>query len=105
MTSIECSAGQVGVYDSLYISIDQVSLKLISKLFGSATQVTLEQGPKQVGVKDCDLFVIATAMLLASGGNPTTATFNQQAMRPHLIKPFENLQCTFNNLSIKLTCT
>ena len=91
VTSIGCSAGQVKVYDSLYTSIDQVTLNLISRLFGSNTQVKLAQGPKQLGVKDCGAFAIAIATLLANGGNPTTATFNQQAMRPHLIKTFENL--------------
>ena len=90
VTSIGCSAGQVKVYDSLYTSIDQVTLDLITSLFGSSTQVKLEQGPKQLGVKDCGVFAIATATLLAYGGNPTTATFNQQAMRLHLIKTFEN---------------
>ena len=78
------------VYDSLYTSIDQVTLNLISSLFGSNTQVKLEEGPKQLGVKDCGVFAIATATILANGGNPTTATFNQQAMRPHLIKTFGN---------------
>ena len=64
------------VYDRLYTSIDQVTLDLIPSLFRSNTQVKLEQ----LGVRECGVFAIATAMVLAYGGNPTTATFNQQAM-------------------------
>ena len=51
VTSIGCCAGQVKVYDSLYRSIDQVTLNLISSLFGANTQVKLEHGPKQFGVR------------------------------------------------------
>ena len=67
MTSIGCPAGVVKVYDSLYTSVDQATLQLISTLFGSDTQVKVEVGPKQLGVKDCGLFAIAMATLLASG--------------------------------------
>ena len=90
VTSIGCPAGVVKVYDSLYTSVDQVTLRLISTLFGSDTQVKVEVGPKQLGVKDCGLFAIATATLLASGGDPTSVTFNQLAMRQHLMKSFDD---------------
>ena len=47
---IGCAAGVVKVYDSLYKSVDQATLRLISTLLGSDTQVKVEVGPKQLGV-------------------------------------------------------
>ena len=50
----------------------------------------VEKGPRQVGVKECGMFAIATATLLANGDNRSTSTFDQQAIREHLLKCFEN---------------
>ncbi len=80
--------GSARMFDSLYTSIDSLTLELISNLYGSNV-VMVEEGPKQIGVKDCGLFAIATAILLANGGNPKTCAFNQRAMRGHLIECFE----------------
>ena len=84
--------GSPKVFDSLYDSIDQTRSTLLLSLYGSSPKI--EKGPKQVGVRDCGVYAIATATLLASGGNPWSVTINQLAMREHLLKCFENFQLT-----------
>ena len=51
--------GSPKVFDSLHASIDLPMQKLLSLLYGSAAKV--EYGPKQLGVKDCGVYTIATA--------------------------------------------
>ena len=84
--------GSPKVFDSLYNSIDQPTSTLLSSLYGSSPKI--EKGPKQVSVKDCGVYAIVTATLLASGGNPESVTIGQLAMRGHLLKCFENFQLT-----------
>ena len=66
--------------------------KLLSSLYGST--VKIEGGLKRLGVKDCGVYAIVTATLLASGENPGSVTYNQQAMQEHLVKCFETFQLT-----------
>ena len=80
----------VKVFDSLYSEVDKQTMDLIHHLYGSEIKVVLEESPKQVGLKDCGLFAIATATQLANGGIPKM--FNQNAMRGHLLTCFEKLQ-------------
>ena len=94
MCCVVTSSGQVMVYDSLYESIDQETSSLLSKVFGASIVITAGIGPKQTGVKDWGLFAVAIATLLASGGDPSYTTFNQQAMREHLIYCIEHLHFT-----------
>ena len=94
VTSISCPSGQVMVYDSLYESIDQETSSLLLNVFGASIVITAGIGPKQTGVKDCGLFAVAIATLLASGGDSSYTTFNQQAMREHLIYCIEHLHFT-----------
>ena len=68
------------IFDSIYFTINQETLKLIYSIYGANIQVTVEKGPKQVGIKDCDLFAIATAVLLVNGGDPVTVNFDQNSM-------------------------
>ena len=90
VSTIGCSAGAVKVYDSLYSSLDKATEGLICKVFAAdAANIRIEQGPKQSGVKDCGLFAIATATLLAAGENPASIAFIQCDMRAHLLKCFE----------------
>ena len=91
-TTLGYPIGSPKVFDSLYESIELPTLNLLSSLYGSV--VKIEDGPKQLGVKDCGVYAIATATLLASGENPGSVTYNQQAMREHLLKCFETFQLT-----------
>ncbi len=54
-------------------------------MYGSHV-VIVEERSKPIGVKDCGLFAIATAVLLAKGA------FNQRAMRGHLMECFDKYQ-------------
>lgn len=74
----------VSVYDSLYDSIDEESLKVIRYLFG-VEEVCVVPVQKQQGYNDCGLFAIACAVHLAKKRNPEMAYFFQSQMRPHLI--------------------
>ena len=78
------------MFDSLYETIDQSTLEYFSSLYGSPIKV--ENGPKQQGSNDCGVFAIATATLLANGGDPRGIVYDQPAMRNHLITCFENLK-------------
>ena len=91
-TTLGYPHGSPKVCDSLCDSTDQPTSTLLSSLYGSSPKI--EKGPKQVGVKDCGVYAIATATLLASGGNPESVTIDQPAMRGHLLKCFENFQLT-----------
>ena len=89
-TTIGCPQGVVKVFDSLYSSVDPTTQQVILKHFGAGIKVMVEEGPKQVGVKDCGVFAIATATLLANGGDPSSVIYKQQCMREHLLNCFED---------------
>ena len=91
-TTIESPVNTVKIFDSLYPSIDPFTRELVYKLYGHDVQVVVEEGPKQEGHRDCGLFAIATATLLAHGCDPTSYKFEQPAMRKHLLDCFENLK-------------
>ena len=64
----------VSVYDSLYDSIDEESLKVIRYLFG-VKEICVVPVQKQQGYNDCGLFAIACAVHLAKKRNPEMAYF------------------------------
>ena len=74
----------VSIYDSLYDSLDEKSLKIIQQLFG-VKEVHVVPVQKQQGFSDCGLFAIAYAVYLAKKHNPEKAYFHQSQMRSHLI--------------------
>ena len=74
----------VSVYDSLYDSLDEESLKVIQYLFG-VEEVCVVPVQKQQGYNDCGLFAIAYAVHLAKKRNPEMAYFFQSQMRSHFI--------------------
>ena len=81
---------KVAVYDSLYSSIDEATVKILRQMFGAKAEIELKDGPKQDGTSDCGLFAIATCVSLASDGT-LPSEFEQSEMRQHLIKCFEQL--------------
>ena len=74
----------VNVYDSLYDSIDEESLKIIQQLFG-IVEVHMAPVQKQQGFSDCGLFAIAYAVQLAKKHKPEGVFFHQPQMRSHLV--------------------
>ena len=65
-------------------------------LYRLDAQVVVKEGPRKGGYRDCGLFAITTATLLAHGSDPTCYVFEQPPMRKHLLQCFENLKlCPF----------
>lgn len=93
-TTVGCSAGEVIVFDSLYSSVDTATLNLLKQLFGVHIKVKLERCPQQIGGRDCGLFAIANCTALAYGSHPSNASFNQDAMRQHLLNCLESFYFT-----------
>ena len=89
--------GVVQVYDSIYSSIDDETKRIIHNLFDPASLLELVKIPKQIGGQDCGLYAIAISTALAFGLDPAIITFNQAAMRPHLI------QCIDENKMIQFS--
>lgn len=82
----------VSIYDSVYDSLDSTTKETILTLFDAIPQnMQLLMAPlqKQVGGVDCGLFSIAVITALAFHVNPANITFDQAAMRKHLVSCFE----------------
>ena len=92
VSTIGCSPDTVQIFDSLYTSTDEETLKLILQLFGSDTKVEMVDCAKQLGGKDCGVFAIAIATSLAS--NKLSYSFDRAAMRCHLVKCCEKFELT-----------
>ena len=92
-STILSDAGCVDVYDSLYDSLDDGSVDIITHLFGEL-KINMAPLKKQHGSSDCGLFAIASAVHLSKKCSPAEADFNQLLMRPHLIKCFEEYKMT-----------
>ena len=81
---------KVIVYDLIYSSIDEATMKILKQMFGVKVVVQVGEGPKQDGTADCGLFAIAGCVSLASIGI-VPKIFDQSKMRKHLVECFENL--------------
>ena len=88
-STIGCNDKEVNIYDSLFTSLDCATRSLVLQLFGEDKQIKMQSCPKQQGGDDCGLFAIAISTAIAYSVKPTTITFNQAAMRRHLLKCFE----------------
>jgi len=93
-STVGCSAGEVMVFDSLYSSIDQATRDLILQVFGKEVHIKLEKSPQQLGGKDCGVFAVAICTALANGIHSGSISFDQKAMRLHLVKCFEQFCLT-----------
>ena len=88
VSTVGCSGNDVNIFDSLFSSVDSKTVKMINVLFGNLC-ITMARYPQQSGMKDCGIFIIATATALANGLNPGNIQFDQRKMRHHLIECFE----------------
>ena len=75
----------------IYTSVDKGTQAVIQNLFALSVQSEIKTVPmqKQRGGDHCGLFAIATATALAFGVDPAELTFQQDAMRTHVLKCFE----------------
>ena len=70
------------VYDSLYTSVDDETLSLLKKLFGTHINIKVPSMQTQVGSADCGLFAIATLVAaLLYNVDPSKQKFDQPMMR------------------------
>ena len=92
VASTVLSLPTVQVFDSLYSSVDDMTTRLLTNLFGINVTVEIGLCPQQDGTVDCGVFAIATCAALAHGSQPSR--YDQKQMRGHLLKCFENLVLT-----------
>ena len=90
--AIQTSGSNVYLYDSSYTSLSTDTFNTIAQLLRckeSEIKIHIMNISKQTGSTDCALFALAIINLLALGGKPSCVVFNQQELRPHLLKSLE----------------
>ena len=93
VSTIGCNKNCVTVYDSLYSSIDDTTMRLLYQLFGENVDVCMATCPKQNAVDDCGIFAVAISVGLAGTGN-LPQSYTQEEMRSHMIDCFTNYTLT-----------
>ena len=87
ITTVDCPAGELKVFDSFNCSVDSDTQDLIRNLVPGTSLVLPADCPRQLGTRDCGLFATAVCTSIAFG-IPVTI-YNQTEMRSHLINCFE----------------
>ena len=94
VSSLNSSDRTVNVYDSLYDTLDGDTEDIINSLFQPhSIKLKVVPSQRQESGRDCGLFSITNITALAFS-NPTTITFDQAAMRRHLIECMEKHNLT-----------
>lgn len=92
LSTFGADANLVNVYDSVYHTLDEdtesVIKNLLKKMYPLQIRITNIQ--KQEGSRDCGLFSIAAITAVAFCCDPNATSFDQSAMRPHLVQCIEN---------------
>ena len=83
-STINCLPGRVNIYDSLVGK----NVTLDTLLHTPLPEITLHvmNIEQQSNGSDCGLYVIATALEVCAGNDPTTGSWHREKMRPHLEK-------------------
>ena len=86
--------GMKSLQDELYILTDKdVSNETLKKMTlckdDRSLDITVVLQQQQKGTSDCGLFCIANSVALANGIDPSTVSWDQNKMRDHLYKCFE----------------
>ena len=96
-STIGCKEREVRVYDSLFHDIHDTTRSTIQGMFSHSVAITMPHVQQQSGTKDCGLFVVAFAVILASEGNEgnfetllTGIRCDQDKLRSHLCACLEN---------------
>ena len=87
ISNIGCDEGEVKVYDSLYSSISNVTLRIIASFVcSSASQLVVRMMDvgTQSNSSDCGVLAIAFAYDVCSGADPCTVKFDRKSIRQHL---------------------
>ena len=72
-------------------------MNLLCILFGDIVNVRMEACPKQSGVDDCGVFVIAVCVGLATTGQ-LPQSFTQEKMRSHMLECLNSYSIFFVSL-------
>ena len=87
ISNVGCSDGVVNVYDSMYSSVSNSTLKLIASLVLSHTErltVRVMDVGRQSNGSDCGILAIAFAYDICSGNDPCKVKYNHRLIRQHL---------------------
>lgn len=89
-TTINASGKRVLIYNFGYTKWDETALCLIKKQFRCSPSniIVLKGVQKQQGGKECGLYAIANATSIAFGRDPLELSYNEVAMRKHLVEYF-----------------
>lgn len=91
VTTINCKAGEVRVFDSTFTYCDKETVAIIHNLYQRDSEkltITMCRCQKQRGGKDCGLFSIAFAVALVFNLSLSKLKFHQERMRTHLVDCF-----------------
>ena len=91
VTTINCKANEVRVFDSLFSYCDKQTISIIRNLYQTGSEelkITMCRCQKQTESKDCGLFSLAFAVALVFKLNPSKIKFHQKKMRGHLVDCF-----------------
>jgi len=91
VTTLNCKAGEVKIFDSLFIFCDKETREIMYEFYQHGTEkltITMSQCQKQTGGKDCGLFAIAFAVALVFNLNVSRLKFRQKMLRSHLVYCF-----------------
>ena len=91
-TTFEDGDDDIVIYDSIFSNVNEATKTLLAKMVHTnkkSFSVRIANVTKQSESNDCGLFAIAYCTSISRGQNPSTVIYNQVAMRPHLVKCFE----------------
>ena len=96
VSTIGCMNGEVKIYDTLFKDIDENTKDKIEKTFSCSIKLSLSNIHQQDGDKDCGLYAIAIATVLAFEGDKAVLNhkFDQSKLRPHLCHCLETQHLT-----------
>ena len=90
ISTIGASCGEVFVYDSLYSGAGSSLKDHISSILHTNGKEKYPHVQQQSGSCDCGLFALEFATCLVNGIKPETQVFEQDLMRQHLHKCFQD---------------
>ena len=102
-------SGKVVVYESLYRTANESLKRQLVYTYkelcndDGSLDITVVLQQRQKGTSDCGLFCIANAVALANGIDPSTVSWDQNKMRDHLYKCFEQRKIEMFPHEIKQT--
>ena len=95
VSTVGCENGVVRVYDSLYKTLSQNLVHLITRMVYSQVselKILRMDMEKQSNGSDCGVLAIAYAFDICSGCNPCVVKFDHSKIRRHLATCLENCQ-------------